>query len=223
MPKAGRFYVGRSLLLVALCAWGGVAPCLAQAGLQPLVKLHDTRVNAAGPTVVGSTDDDVLVTVDGDLFSTAVTRRFLPGAKFLTTVAHGIGSPAALAALNTALAAGHPSQLSGVCAADLVPLGSTFRYQITWFGNRSRTSTFTLTNEGAGTAPLCSRETIAIATAILSLEDEVLANPATLFIRSACASDDDCAAGQLCCYPCGIPGCSNVCTPVSEGRCPAIP
>jgi hypothetical protein len=212
-----------SLLLVALCAWGGLAPCLAQPSLQPLVKLHDTRINAAGPTLVGSTDDDVLITVGGDLVSTAVTRQFLPGSHFQTTIAQGTASPTALAALNRALAAGHPAQLSGVCAADLVPLGSTFRYQITWFGSHGRTSTFTLTNAGDVPGPPCTPEEIAIAVAILSMEDEVLADPATHFTRSSCASDADCAGGQRCCYPCGIPGCSNVCTTVSNGQCPAFP
>lgn len=212
-----------SLLLLALGAWGGLAPCLAQPSFMPLVKLHDTRINAAGPTLVGSTDDDVLITVGGELVSTAVTRRFLPGSHFQTTIAQGTASPAALAALNAALAAGHPAQLSGVCAADIVPLGSTFRYQITWFGGHSRTSTFTLTNQGDGVIH-CTQGQTAIATAILALEDEVLADPATRFTRSSCETDADCAAGQLCCYPCGIPGCSNVCTRVvSGGRCPLLP
>jgi hypothetical protein len=213
-----------SLLLLALCAWGGLAPCLAQPSFQPLVKLHDTRINAAGPALVSSTDDDVLITVGGDLVSTAVTRQFTLGSHFQTTIAQGTASPSALAALNGALAAGHPAQLSGVvCAADLLPLGSTFRYQITWFGSHNRSSTFTLTNESNG-ASRCTPGEIAIATAILTLEAEVLADPATRFTRSSCASDADCAAGQLCCYPCGFPGCSNVCTPIpSGGRCPLIP
>jgi hypothetical protein len=212
----------RPILLLAL--WGGLAPCLAQPGLQPLVKLHDTRVNAAGPTLIGSTDDDLLITVDGSLVSTAVTRRFLPGSRFQTTIAMGNGSPAAVAALNRALAAGHPAQLSGTCAANnLLPLGSSCRYRITWFGSHSRTSTFTLTNEGDGTT-VCTPDQIAIATAILTFESAVLADPSTRFLRSSCASDNDCAAGELCCYPCGIPGCSNVCTPIAPGgRCPALP
>jgi hypothetical protein len=215
---------GRLLLLLALCTWGGLAPCLAQQpGLQPLVKLHKTHLLVAGPSPpIRSTDDDVLITVGGELFSTAVTRELVPGAHFQTTIAQGTSSPAALAALNQALAAGHPVRLSGVCGANLVPLGSTFRYQITWFGSHGRTSTFTLTNEGDGTSP-CTHDPIAIATAILALENEVLADPATHFTRSSCASNADCASGELCCYPCGIPGCSNVCMQVSGGRCPAFP
>jgi hypothetical protein len=212
-----------SLLLLALGVWGGLAPCLAQPGFRPLVKLHNTHITETGPVVVGSTDDDVLVTVGGDLVSTAVTRRFFPGALFQTTIAQGTASPAALAMLNEALAAGHPARLSGVCGANIVPLGSSFRYQITWFGGHGRTSTFTLTNEGDGVT-LCPHDEIAIATAILALEDEVLTDPATRFTRSSCESDADCAAGELCCYPCGIPGCSNFCTRVvSGGRCPLIP
>ncbi len=34
----------------------------------------------------------------------------------------------------------------------------------------------------------------------------------------------DCAAGLLCCYPCGIPGCANRCMPPDRnGRCPLLP
>src|SRR5436309_3023388 len=171
---------GRPLLLLAFCAWGSLAPCLAQQpGLQPLVKLHKMLTLVAGPSPpVSSTDDDVLITVGGDLVSTAVTRQLVPGSHFQTTIAQGNASPASLAALNGALAAGHPAQLSGVCGANLVPLGSTFRYQITWFGGHGRTSTFTLTNVGDGVTR-CTQGQIAIATAILALEDEVLADPAT--------------------------------------------
>jgi hypothetical protein len=217
---------GRWLLLFAFWAWASLAPCLAQQpGLQPLVKLHKTHLLVAGPSPpIRSTDDDVLITAGGDLFSTAVTRNLVPGAHFETTIAQGTSSPAALAALNQALAAGHPARLGGVCVANLVPTGSDFRYQITWFGGHGRTSTFTLTNTGDVPGPPCTHDQIAIAVAILSLEDEILADPATHFTRSSCASDADCARGELCCYPCGIPGCSNVCTPViAGGRCPALP
>jgi hypothetical protein len=179
VPKPWSY--GRLLLLLAFCAWGSLAPSLAQQpGLEPLVKLHKTLLLVAGPSpAIRSTDDDVLITVGGELFSTAVTRNLVPGAPFETTIAQGTGSPAALAALNQALAAGHPARLSGVCGANLVPLGSTFRYQITWFGSHGRTSTFTLTNNG----PPCTNDEIAIATAILSLENEVLADPATHIIH----------------------------------------
>lgn len=38
-----------------------------------------------------------------------------------------------------------------------------------------------------------------------------------------CASNDQCGAGLLCCYPCGIPGCMNRCMAPMGGRCPLIP
>src|SRR6185369_14850670 len=124
---------------------------------QPLVKLHKTHLLVAGPSPpIRSTDDDVLITVGGELFSTAVTRELVPGARFQTTIAQGTSSPAALAALNGALAAGHPARLSGVCGANLVPLGSDFRYEITWFGGHGRTSTFTLTSNDPHGGPPCT-------------------------------------------------------------------
>ena len=39
-----------------------------------------------------------------------------------------------------------------------------------------------------------------------------------------CRSDDECGAGEVCCYPCGIPGCANACmAPAPEGGCPLFP
>jgi hypothetical protein len=39
-----------------------------------------------------------------------------------------------------------------------------------------------------------------------------------------CTSDNDCSGGLKCCYPCGIPDCSNVCmTPDRNGECPLFP
>ncbi len=39
-----------------------------------------------------------------------------------------------------------------------------------------------------------------------------------------CASDSQCAPSLRCCYPCGIPGCSNECMqPDANGQCPMFP
>jgi hypothetical protein len=39
-----------------------------------------------------------------------------------------------------------------------------------------------------------------------------------------CTTDNDCTGGLKCCYPCGIPDCSNVCmTPDRNGECPLFP
>ncbi|MBK7582861.1 MAG: hypothetical protein IPI67_22035 [Myxococcales bacterium] len=41
---------------------------------------------------------------------------------------------------------------------------------------------------------------------------------------AACASDSECNQGLKCCYPCGIPGCSNQCmAPMPNGQCPMFP
>jgi hypothetical protein len=39
----------------------------------------------------------------------------------------------------------------------------------------------------------------------------------------ACVTNADCAAGTLCCYPCGIPGCKNQCLTPMNGMCPLFP
>lgn len=46
---------------------------------------------------------------------------------------------------------------------------------------------------------------------------------AGLPVGASCTSDDACEAGLRCCYPCGIPGCTNVCTAAPGGECPLIP
>jgi hypothetical protein len=39
-----------------------------------------------------------------------------------------------------------------------------------------------------------------------------------------CTSDHDCRGGDLCCYPCGVGGCSNACVaPAAGGGCPLFP
>lgn len=43
-------------------------------------------------------------------------------------------------------------------------------------------------------------------------------------VGSACTQDAECSGGLKCCYPCGIPGCSNLCMqPSKNGQCPMIP
>lgn len=43
------------------------------------------------------------------------------------------------------------------------------------------------------------------------------------FQWTTCTDHDDCPAGQLCCYPCGIDGCPFVCMTPERGRCPHFP
>jgi hypothetical protein len=44
-------------------------------------------------------------------------------------------------------------------------------------------------------------------------------------VEPGCESDNECDAGQRCCYPCGIQGCVNQCIPVdpNNGECPLFP
>jgi len=43
-------------------------------------------------------------------------------------------------------------------------------------------------------------------------------------VGAACTGDTDCTTGLKCCYPCGIPGCQNLCmVPGKNGQCPLIP
>ena len=45
--------------------------------------------------------------------------------------------------------------------------------------------------------------------------------PSPKLLSTTCTSNADCARGELCCYPCGIPDCNFVCMRVK--RCPLIP
>jgi hypothetical protein len=45
--------------------------------------------------------------------------------------------------------------------------------------------------------------------------------PSPRLASTTCTSNADCARGELCCYPCGIPDCNFVCMRVK--RCPLIP
>jgi hypothetical protein len=47
--------------------------------------------------------------------------------------------------------------------------------------------------------------------------------PAPTFLATSCTSSSQCPTGQLCCYPCGIDGCTNVCTTPVRGHCPFYP
>jgi hypothetical protein len=46
--------------------------------------------------------------------------------------------------------------------------------------------------------------------------------PAPAFM-TGCTSNDQCPAGKLCCYPCGIDGCTNMCITPIKGHCPHFP
>jgi hypothetical protein len=45
--------------------------------------------------------------------------------------------------------------------------------------------------------------------------------PSPKLASTTCTSNADCARGELCCYPCGIPDCNFVCMRVK--RCPLFP
>jgi hypothetical protein len=47
--------------------------------------------------------------------------------------------------------------------------------------------------------------------------------PSPISLAMFCATDADCPTGQLCCYPCGIEGCTKTCTKPLRGRCPLYP
>jgi hypothetical protein len=46
--------------------------------------------------------------------------------------------------------------------------------------------------------------------------------PAPAFM-TGCTSNAQCPAGTLCCYPCGIDGCTNMCITPIKGHCPHFP
>jgi hypothetical protein len=212
-----------ALSLFALLA----APALPQAppfpDLHPLVELHDTHVLAAGPALISSMDQNVLITHGGTLVAVQVTRHLVSGASFETEIAQGAGSAADLTKLEDALAAADIRPLGGVCSANLFPLGSSFHLVITWYGRNGRTAFLTMI-DGPEATPPCTPAQTALASAILAFETAVLADPTTIIQRSGCLADIDCAGGLLCCPACAVPNCEKQCTvPRTGGGCPLIP
>jgi hypothetical protein len=185
--------------------------------------MHDRHILAEGPADVAFVDEDLLVTRDGTVSIHSVNRGLAPGEPFATTIADGQASPARLAALNAALAAAKPSQFSGVCHAGLFPLGSSYRFTLSWYGVTSRQSLLTVTNDGTATQG-CPLGVTDLLQAAMALEVAVLTDPQTTLKSPTCTDQFQCPGGLLCCYPCGIPGCQNRCTPpANNGHCPLIP
>ena len=191
--------------------------------MRPLLKLHDRHTTAAGPANVSFVDQDLFVSRSGEAVLISVNRGLLDNTSFTTTIARGTATPAQLAALNIALTAARPSRFSGECAAELFPLGSSFRITLSWFGNGSRTSVLTLTNEGTAVRP-CPAASVALLQAVYAFEQALLLGPLASLESSVCKEDLQCPFGLKCCYPCGIPGCENRCMPPGQdGHCPAFP
>lgn len=191
--------------------------------LRPLLKVHDRHTTAAGPANVAFVDQDLFVSRSGEAVLISVNRGLLANTPFATTIARGTATSAQLTALNAALAAARPSRFSGECAAELFPLGSGFRITLSWFGNGSRTSTLTLTNDGTATEP-CPAAVLALLQAAYTFEQALLLSPQTSLESSVCKEDFQCPSGLKCCYPCGIAGCENRCMlPSQNGNCPAFP
>ncbi len=47
--------------------------------------------------------------------------------------------------------------------------------------------------------------------------------PSPTPMATSCSSSTDCPSGQLCCYPCGIEGCTRTCMKPMNGHCPFFP
>lgn len=218
--------VFRLLSAVALALWTlALAPLAAGAAgdFRPLLEMEDRHILAEGPADVAFVDEDLLVARDGTVSLHSVNRGLTPGEPFATTIADGQASPMQLAALNAALAAARPSRFSGVCEAGLFPLGSSYRFTLSWYGVTSRQSQLTVTNDGTATQG-CPAGVVELLQAATALEVSVLGDPRTTLKSPDCTDSLQCPAGLLCCYPCGIPGCQNRCMPpASNGHCPLFP
>ncbi len=187
-----------------------------------LLKVHAERLDARGPANLDTVDDDLVVTFDGLLSLVSVRRDLASDTVYTTTFADGALPPGQLAALRTALTAARPRARSGICQGPPAPLGSSYRYRFTWFGQR-RTSTFEVAID-AGPASACAPPVSALIAIVEDLQAALLGAPGTTISSSACSTDRQCPTGLRCCYPCGIPGCVNACAQVAaNGECPAFP
>ena len=69
--------------------------------------------------------------------------------------------------------------------------------------------------------PLTTAEFLATLASPSDLPATELLPPTPKFLSTTFQTSADCARGELCCYPCGIPDCNFVCMRVK--RCPLIP
>jgi hypothetical protein len=73
-------------------------------------------------------------------------------------------------------------------------------------------------------APAVSAETAdflaTLATAPSSAPSDLTPAPAFM---TGCTTNAQCPTGTLCCYPCGIDGCTNMCITPLKGHCPHFP
>jgi hypothetical protein len=191
----------------------------------PWMKLHDVHTTAAGPALVRFLDQDLFLARDGTLISLTVAADLVNGGGFTSTEIAGTASPEALAVLGAVLFESHIGRLGGSCTTELMPLGSAFSIGISWFGSGSRTSHFTITNEGS-LARTCSPQQVAVLHALQALQASVIADPLSSITSSPCARDAQCPDGLVCCAPCGIPiPCPRSCfrPDPTTGKCPLFP
>jgi hypothetical protein len=101
-----------------------------------------------------------------------------------------------------------------------------------WCGcGRCDPSTITCTPDERGCPLACASACPELTTAVCRCEGGRCGAPvfpdagvdSGLPLGANCASNDECASGLLCCYPCGIPGCHNRCITPMAGRCPLFP
>jgi hypothetical protein len=214
-------------ITVLLLFAGGAAAQPVGVSSPPWMKLHDVHTTAAGPALTRFVDQDLFLTRDGALISLTVAADLVNGGGFTSTEIAGTASPEALAALVAVLFESRIGKQQGSCTAELMPLGSTFSIGISWYGSGSRSSHFTITNQGSP-ASTCSSQQLAVLHALQALEASVIANPVTSITSSPCRTDGQCPDGLVCCAPCGIPAvppCPSVCLrpDPTTGKCPLFP
>lgn len=223
MKLARRLFLATTLFLLIAC---GLAAQELNQNSVPWMKLHDVHTSAAGPTLTRFVDQDLFLGRDGTLIAVTVAADLVAGGGFASTEVIGVASPEALAALSAALFQGRASKLAGACAAELMPLGSTFNIGISWFGAGSRSSSFTITNQSAP-ARQCSPGELGVLNALEALKASVIANPQTAIASSVCTAAGQCPDEMLCCNPCGIPVtvCPRSCARRDSvtGGCPMVP
>ena len=226
MKLARRLFLAATLFLLVTC---GLAA--QQVGLNsvPWMKLHDVHTSAAGPALTRFVDQDLFLARDGTLISVTVAEDLVAGGGFVSTEIAGQAASEALAALTEALFQSRVGKLQGACSAELMPLGSTFTIGISWFGNGSRSSQLTITNQGSP-ASACTQQELGVLQALRAVQASVIANPLTTITSSQCTGDASCPDGLVCCQPCGIPPppgfvCPRVCFRPDQatGRCPLFP
>jgi hypothetical protein len=185
MKRGFALSAGLSLLSVLPISTGAArAAGFPGPDLHPLLKVHEQRLDSAGPIPpIFLTDDDLLLTRGGGFSLLAVSGDTFTG-PYQTTIAQGVASPAAFTGLAQALEQVHIGTRNDTCRmAFPQPVCIRVLYIFSWYGRGARHSRITVSDDPA-LPDECPEDLRTLIQAFIDFKTQVLADPATRIYSS---------------------------------------